>query len=282
MKKNNILILTALKAEAIPFIHHFKLKREENSKDVSVYSTKNIHLLNTGVGKKYVQKTIRNYSNIHKLKHKLFIVNIGTAGGNPGACKIGDLFFINKITDEISGSAYYPDVLFKHGMAESSLTTVENPAVDGYGKYDSLVDMEASVIWGAFTSKIPVNRLIFLKVISDFMDIKYMKFEVFEKLVTKKLKNQLNPITNLLNILQEIELNDNPSFGENEMILLKKIRTHLRLTETQKFKLDELAENRKFIHDDLLKKLNPFYSINPNDKHHRNEIFKKICSVLST
>jgi hypothetical protein len=142
--------------------------------------------------------------------------------------------------------------------------------------------MEASGIWEVFTSKIPVHRLIFLKVISDFMDIKYIKFEVFEKLVTKILKDQLKPITNLLNLLLDIELNDSPTLRENEKILLKNIRSQLRLTETQKYKLFEFAENRKYIHDDLLKKLKPFNSIYPNDKHHRNEIFKKICFVLST
>ena len=43
-------------------------------------------------------------------------------------------------------ATYYPNILFKHGMNESSLTTVKYPVVDGHGTYDGLVDMEASNI----------------------------------------------------------------------------------------------------------------------------------------
>jgi|TARA_Y100000031_G_C8219985_1_gene385397 Asp-tRNA(Asn)/Glu-tRNA(Gln) amidotransferase C subunit len=282
MKKNNLLILTALKAEAIPIIHYYGLKKKEYSKYISVYSTENINLLITGVGKTNVQKTIRNFCNIHNLEQKLFTVNIGSAGGNPDHCKIGDIFLINKITDENNRTSFYPDVLFKHGMEEFSLTTVKNPAINGHRKYDSLVDMEASAIWNLFKSRIPVHRMLFIKVISDFMNIQNKKFEDFEKLVVEILNNQLKHITNLVSILQNVDLNDIPTFSKNEIQFLKKVSTNLRLTETQKIKLDELAENRKYIHDDIFKRLNPFSSINSNDKHHRNEIFKKICSVLST
>ena len=63
---------------------------------------------------------------------------------------------------------------------------------------------------------IPNHRLIFLKVISDYMDNKYLNFKTFEKLATDILTNQLIPITNFLYILQEIKLNDTTTVSENE------------------------------------------------------------------
>ena len=216
MTKNNLLILTALKAEATPFIQHYKLRKKKLIDDKFIYHRETITLLITGIGKTNVQRTIRNYCNQYKIKQHVFVVNIGSAGGNPDLYKIGDLFFINKITDEMDIATYYPNILFKHGMNESSLTTVKYPVVDGHGTYDGLVDMEASEIWNIFRTMIPNHRLIFLKVTSDYMDNKYLNFKTFEKLATDILTNQLTPITNFLYILQEIKLNDNTTVGENE------------------------------------------------------------------
>ncbi len=216
MTKNRLLILTALKAEATPFIRHYSLRKKDIIESKPLYYSGTVTLLITGVGKRNVKNTLQNYYNRHKIKQHDFIVNIGVAGGNTDLGKIGDLFFINKITDEMDIASYYPNVLFKHGMNESSLTTVKYPVVDGHGTYDGLVDMEASEIWNVFRTMIPNHRLIFLKVTSDYMDNKYLNFKTFEKLATDILTNQLTPITNFLYILQETKLNDTTTVSENE------------------------------------------------------------------
>ena len=107
-------------------------------------------------------------------------------------------------------------ILYKHDMNEASLTTVNNPVVDGNDTYDELVDMEALEIWNILKSMIPNDRFIFLKVISDYMENKCLNIKSFEKLATKILTYQLIPITNLLNILQEIEINDHSALNINE------------------------------------------------------------------
>ena len=126
------------------------------------------------------------------------------------------MFLIKKIISETDGPAYYSNILFKHGMNEASLTTVNNPVVDGNETYDGLVDMEALEIWNILKSIIPNDRFIFLKVISDYMDNKCLNIKSFGKLATNILTYQLNPITNLLHILQEIEINDHSALNENK------------------------------------------------------------------
>ena len=126
------------------------------------------------------------------------------------------MFLIKKIISKTGGPAYYSNLLFKHGMNETSLTTVNNPVVDGNETYDGLVDMEALGIWNILKSIIPNDRFIFLKVISDYMDNKCLNIKSFEKKATKILIYQLNPIRNLLNILQEIVINDHSALNKNE------------------------------------------------------------------
>ena len=216
MTKNRLLILTALKAEATPFIRHYNLRKKDIIESKPLYYSGTVTLLITGVGKTNVKNTLQNYYNRHKIKQHDFIVNIGVAGGNADLGKIGDLFFINKIICETDGPAYYPKALFKHGINEASLTTVKNPIVDRNETYDGLVDMESLDIWNILKSKISNDRFIFLKVISDYMDNKCLNIKSFEKKATKILTYQLNPITNLLNILQEIEIKDHSALNKNE------------------------------------------------------------------
>ena len=209
MKKNKLLILTALKAEASPFIEYYKLRKKEFIGSKFIYYSKTIALLITGVGKTNVQNTLESYCSQEKIIRHNFIINVGVAGASASLGKIGDLFFINKIIGDTDETAY-PNLLYKYDMNEASLTTVNNPVVDGSDTYDELVDMEALEIWNILTSIVPNDRFIFLKVISDYMDNKFLDIKSFNKLATNMISSQLIPITRILNTLQGIEIIDTP------------------------------------------------------------------------
>ena len=210
MKKNKLLILTALKAEASPIIEHYKLRKKEFIESKFIYYSKTITLLITGVGKTNVQSTLETYCSQEKIIQHDFIINVGVAGASASLGKIGDLFFINKIIGDTGGTAY-PNLLYKYDLNESSLTTVNNPVVDGNNTFDDLVDMEALYIWNILTSIVPNDRFIFLKVISDYMDNKCLDIKSFNKLANNMISYQLIPITRILNTLQRIEKIDTPS-----------------------------------------------------------------------
>jgi len=210
MEKNKLLILAALKAEASPFIEHYKLRKKEFIGSKFIYYSKTIALLITGVGKTNVQNTLETYCSQEKIIQHDFIINVGVAGASASLGKIGDLFFINKIIGDTGGTAY-PNLLYKYDLNESSLTTVNNPVVDGNNTFDDLVDMEALYIWNILTSIVPNDRFIFLKVISDYMDNKCLDIKSFNKLANNMISYQLIPITRILNTLQRIEKIDTPS-----------------------------------------------------------------------
>ena len=169
MKNNQILFLTALKSEAIPII------KKINS----------------------IQKYIKESNNIKNM----ICINIGTAGGNSSVSKIGELFYINKITDDITKKSFFPDVLFHHRMKESELVTVKEPILNKNKKYKTLIDMEAYWIFDILSSFIPSHRLIFIKIISDHMNfykINKAKFEQLSKILIeenlKKVVDALEPV----------------------------------------------------------------------------------------
>ena len=167
-------------------------------------------------------------------------------------------------------------------MKESSLTTVQEPAIQGKSNYSGLFDMEASAIWQSFKSKISAHKMIFLKIISDHLDIQYFDRLEFENLVTKLVENKLFKITNFLDTLKTIALDDVPLIQKHESQLLNKIILNLRLTESQKIKLLQLSENNKYFNRNIHELVFEYSNIKVNDKHYRNKTFKQICELLST
>ena len=280
--KNKLLILTALKAEASPFIKFYKLRQNKKYKSLYCNVGCNVKILVTGVGFKNTQNSIEKYLSDNKITYQDIIINIGSAGAEPDAGEIGELFYINKITDDKSGKYFFPDILYKHNMKESSLTTVQEPTVLGQFNCSDLFDMEASAIWQSFKSKIPAHKMIFLKIISDHLDIHHFDRLSFEKLVTNLIENELIRITNFLDTLKTITLNDVPLIQKHENQILNKIIANLRLTESQKIKLLQLSENNKYFNRNIDELVFNYSNIKANDKHHRNKTFQQICEILST
>ena len=280
--KNTLLILTALKAEASPIIKFYKLRQDENLNNLYCNVDYNVKLLITGVGFKNTQKSIEKYLSENKISYHNIIINIGSAGAKPDAGAIGELFYINKITDNKSEKTFFPDILYKHNMKENSLTTVQEPAVQGQFNSSGLFDMEASAIWQSFKSKIPAHKIIFLKIISDHLDIHHFDRLSFEKLITKLIENELLRITNFLDTLKTITLNDVPLIQKHENQILNKIIVNLRLTESQKIKLLQLSENNKYFNRNIGDLVFNYSNIKANDKHQRNKTFQEICELFST
>ena len=187
-------ILTALKAESQPLINHFNLNRD-TSFQFPVFKNNDLYLVGIGVGKKNIRNRIETFLN-QKPPDLIQFINIGIAGGNPKSTKIGGSYLLHKIKDETTGKTYYPDILIKHNLEEISLVTVENVISDGEGVYKGLVDMEASEIFKICSSLVPVHRLAFLKIVSDFMNNEFEQNIVHS--ISKLISHQLNSIESFL------------------------------------------------------------------------------------
>ncbi|WP_457560489.1 hypothetical protein [Caminibacter sp.] len=193
-------IVTALKLEAEPIIKYFKLKCKEN-----IYKNDKINLIITGSGK--IKSAINTALLLNSNPYKT--LNIGIAGSSE--FKIGDGFYIHKITDTESGFNYYPD-FFKEKSIE--IFCLSRP-----GKYYSLTDMESAGFFEGAYKFLSVEQIILYKIVSDTPKIPFNP-SIVQDLINKHIQIIEELIeTDEDNILKEIEewLNE----AKNKMHLTK-------------------------------------------------------------
>ncbi len=114
----HFLILTALKAEALPIIEVFRLRKDSKT---HLYQNNNISLLITGVGRDKTKERLQNLHPIYSNFDQTIVVNMGIAGGNPDQTEIGELYRVNAIFDKKTKQSFIPDILCRHSLVELSL-----------------------------------------------------------------------------------------------------------------------------------------------------------------
>ena len=268
------LFLTALKAEARPLITRFKLQKDSKS---YLYKKDNISLFIIGVGKKKCEDRLQSLEKMNLDWGNTVLINLGIAGGNANRTAIGSLYRVNKIIDEKTGHSYFPDILIDNGLNEIQLTTVKNGVTKNRNRYSGLVDMEASVIFETMSKYVPPHRLLFLKVVSDHMDVTNWKSLDVESLILEKL----DVIQLIVKSHINIDLSDRYILTAEEVKFLNQGSIKLQFTKTQSLQLISLAEKFKKLKDEI-NKLESFFTISPKSKQERNRIFEQIKQFLST
>ena len=182
------IILSALKAEAMPLINYYKLV-PNNSFGLQMYNNDSFTILITGVGKKNVNKTLKEYLKKSKNIEEANFINIGIAGGVKGNCKIGEMFFINKVFDDYLEVDYNIKTGNRPNISENRVTTVFEPILNNGQDREGLVDMEAYEICSILCDFNQLNKVTIIKIVSDFMDsdTKYLSSKQIRKLIEKNL-----------------------------------------------------------------------------------------------
>ena len=269
----NFLFLTALKVEATPIIKRFNLEKDLKTQ---LFINNNISLLITGVGKHKTKFRLKSIIDFKINWDKTIIINVGIAGGEKNKTNIGSIYLINKIIDEETGKIFFPDILIKNNLEEISLTTVINSVSDDSFNYTGLVDMEASAIFESLSSYIPCHRFIFLKIVSDHMNILDWKSINVESLIQK----QIESISKIINSYNNQNLSNRIILDKVEINLLTKYSKKLKLTKTQSIELMLLSENFKK-NNGLISGLDFYFKQIPKSKQERNKVFDKIRKHLS-
>lgn len=270
----NRLIVTALKAEALPIIHTFNLKKDP---ETHLYWNSNICLCIIGVGSRKIKDRISTLMEAQKTTGDCILFNIGIAGGNPRSTSIGEIYLINMIHNESTHKVYLPDILIKHGLKEINLTTVNKGIVDGSGLFNGLVDMEAAHLFETASSWLPPHRMVFLKVVSDYMDIQDWKTLDVKALILAKM----DIICKTISAWDTPLLADRVILDKEDRTLLSTARENLRLTETQNHQLIDRAEGYKIRTGLALEGMEPYSRKKSTSKQERNSLFNELCSFLS-
>lgn len=270
------LIITALYAEAKPLIGLFGLKKDRSSTKLPVYRDELTALTVSGPGK--LKSAIATTYLLAQEKNPKDCVafNIGLCGGVDPAGRLGDLFFVNKITDRSSGRSYYPDILLRHGLPEAALTTFDEPVVRI--NFDNvpgdLVDMEASGFFESAATFLSPHRIACLKLVSDFLRAERLEPSQASELVTRNLE----AIERIVSSYDALASTGNDRL-ERDYALLMKLRDQLRLTESQYHQLINLAKGYK-LRNDSLEVLQRFIGRSVATKQERNHRLEHLRAAL--
>lgn len=267
-----LYIVTAMYAEAAPFIKYYDLKRDKLMKRHELYMSEenDVCLLITKPGKISAAMAVTEMLVTHEPANEDFLVNIGVCGScentsnASGSTKSSDnnapIFICNDILDHDTGRHYYPDMLFKHPFSEAGIETCSVVVNDKSLVTMPLVDMEASAIYQAAVSFFSPHRMSFLKIPSDKLETS----QVTKDTVTGVIEANLAMICEWIKSIADSSDNTTlkpgssdcntthkPEFTQAEQALFDDITNKLNLSVTMKEQLRQLFIYRKLTKGNL-------------------------------
>ena len=162
-----IYIFSAFYAEAKNIIDHYGLKKEKSLETVrfDVFANDSIRLVITGVGEINAAAAVSNIGGAYGISPDDEILNVGCGAGFGNETCLGSIFLGNKLTEQMTGRTFYPDMLMKTNLMECEIVTVTRVLNEGR---DSVVyDMEAAAVYQAAAFFVGPHRMHFIKLVSD-------------------------------------------------------------------------------------------------------------------
>lgn len=162
-----IYIFSAFYAEAKNIIDHYGLKKEKSPEMVrfDVFANESIRLVITGVGEINAAAAVSNIGGAYGISPDDEILNVGCGAGFSSDICLGSIFLGNKLTEQMTGRTFYPDMLMKANFRECEIVTVARVLNEGS---DSVVyDMEAAAVYQAAAFFVGPHRMHFIKLVSD-------------------------------------------------------------------------------------------------------------------
>ena len=162
-----IYIFSAFYAEAKNIIDHYGLKKEKSPETVrfDVFANDSIRLVITGVGEINAAAAVSNIGGAYGISTDDEILNVGCGAGFGNETCLGSIFLGNKLTEQMTGRTFYPDMMMKTNLMECEIVTVTRVLNEGR---DSVVyDMEAAAVYQAAAFFVGPHRMHFIKLVSD-------------------------------------------------------------------------------------------------------------------
>lgn len=247
-----IYVVTALYQEAHGFIRELELKKNTAYAPFEVFDNENagIRLVVTGVGEIAAAAVVAAVCARDGADAADFLINIGccAAGGcEPAdrdmdsrcvaahAAQIGDLYVCHKITEQATGKTFYPDILYRHPWKERELVTGMQP-LQRAAAHGALYDMEAAAVYQAGIRFFSPDRMIFLKVVSDFgiAGQERMTAEALTGLLEQHVKEVAAFLTNLREAADEEETLRNDGILQEDETVLERLFAALHCSQTMR------------------------------------------------
>lgn len=252
-----IYVMMALYQEAHGLIRELELKKNTAYAPFEVFDNESagIRLVVTGVGEIASAAAAAAVCARDGADAADFLVNIGccaAAEGAAGGCEpadrdmdsgygaahaaqIGDLYVCHKITEQATGKTFYPDILYRHPWRERELVTGMQP-LQRAAAYGVLYDMEAAAVYQAGIRFFSPDRMLFLKVVSDFgiAGQERMTAEALTGLLEQHVKEVAAFLTNLREAADEEETLRNDGILQEDEAVLERLFAALHCSQTMR------------------------------------------------
>jgi len=253
-----IYVVTALYQEAHGFIRELELKKNTAYAPFEVFDNENagIRLVVTGVGEIAAAAVVAAVCARDGADAADFLINIGccaaaNAGADSGcetvdsgmdsgygaahAAQTGDLYLCHKITEQETGKTFYPDILYRHPWKERELVTGMQP-LQRAAAHGALYDMEAAAVYQAGIRFFSPDRMLFLKVVSDFgiAGQERMTAEALTGLLEQYVKEVAAFLTNLREAADEEETLRNDGILQEDETVLERLFAALHCSQTMR------------------------------------------------
>lgn len=247
-----IYVVTALYQEAHGLIRELELKKNTAYAPFEVFDNESagIRLVVTGVGEIAAAAAVAAVCARDGADAADFLVNIGccAAGGcepadrdmdsgygAANAAQIGDLYLCHKITEQATGKTFYPDILYRHPWKERELVTGMQP-LQRAAAHGVLYDMEAAAVYQAGIRFFSPDRMLFLKVVSDFgiAGQERMTAETFTGLLEQHVKENAAFLVNLREAAEEEETLRNKGILQEDDAVLERLFAALHCSQTMR------------------------------------------------
>lgn len=253
-----IYVVTALYQEAHGFIRELELKKNTAYAPFEVFDNESagIRLVVTGVGEIAAAAATAAVCARDGADASDFLINIGccaaaNAGADSGcetvdsgmdsgygaahAAQTGDLYVCHKITEQATGKTFYPDILYRHPWKERELVTGMQP-LQRAAAHGALYDMEAAAVYQAGIRFFSPDRMLFLKVVSDFgvAGQERMTAETLTGLLEQHVKEIAAFLANLREAADEEETLRNDGILQEDEMVLERLFAALHCSQTMR------------------------------------------------
>ena len=208
-----IYIFSAFYAEAKNIYDYLGFKMD-NCPDMvrfDVFANDSIRLVITGVGEINAAAAVSNIGGAYGISPDDEILNVGCGAGFSCDICLGSIFLGNKLTEQMTGRTFYPDMLMKANFRECEIVTGARVLNEGS---DSVVyDMEAAAVYQAAAFFVGPHRMHFIKLVSDAGE------RIDQSKITELFALQEDKICGYIDILLSVGGNktsiDDKTKGEN-------------------------------------------------------------------
>ncbi len=266
-----ILLVFALYSEAKPFIEALSLKSQPGAKGLQVFSNVEYVAVITGTGK--VSSAIGTTYALARFSSIFTAVNIGLCGSSIEP--VGNLFLIDKITDEDTGRTFYPDILSKSELKSGILRTVSQPFI---GSCEDLIDMESSGFYEAASNFLDTHQIQLLKIVSDKLDSQVLDKKSVQGVVSQNLEPVLTYLRSHFAFCQDLQTSH--AFSSTDLETIQNFLSEHYFTVTEEHRLFSVLENLTVQTGQPIQTLLAQVSFNPDKTYTKKQRAKVVLNQL--